>query len=315
MNRRTIIVVAVSVLLAACGGTTAETTTSQAATTSTSTIAATTTSTATTTTSTSTTTTTSTTLPPTTTTTTTLPPLPVAGWDDEGPRTVAVEFDLDGPDTNLEIMVIRALRSMGLEVDQSAETVLSLDLRGEAKGADYKDAGYCYTGARVRGDITLTGPDRPRLHETADGTVQPSFVVFGNTCAKKRDPEDAPFQQAFEPDFMETMVSWWGQGTIPYLADILRDDLYITPIRTDAVQSVRLMTWGDISPDYQYLFLDAVLWYAGRTTYQAEDVGDIAIYREAVERLFFEALDMEVTVRDDPGVWDAQRQLDQAYGK
>ncbi|MCB2224558.1 MAG: hypothetical protein KQH83_10360 [Actinobacteria bacterium] len=308
------ITAAVGLLAAACGGssggTTAATTTTVPPTTAaTTTLPPTTT--------TSTTTTTTTTVPPTTTTTTTttLPPQ-VQGWEGPGPTEIAVDlsFDIAGPDADLLDLVEGALEAMGLAVIDGADTVLALDLRGDAKGASYGDAGYCYTGARVRGDMTLSAPDRPVLEVSIDGDEPTSFVVFSSVCADHRDPEDAPFPKAFEPEFMEGIVEWWGPASVPYLVEIMDDELYVIGIRTRAVQAVRSMEWEAIPEEMQYEFLAAAVDYCGRSTHITDD-RDYDRFREAVARLFAEALDIDVSLDGTEMIGLARFRLETRYGK
>jgi hypothetical protein len=237
----------------------------------------------------------------------------VAGWDEPYPRRIAVDLEFDYPDEALGRIVAGALEDMGLEVAEDGDAVLALELSGAPAGADYGDTGYCYTGARVRGTITLTAADRPALRFDLDGDYPTPFGVFTSACEEKRNPEDAPFDYAFEPEFKDAVVEFWGPGSVPYLTEILRDDLYLLRIRVETVQAVRLMDWSAIPPGDQYGFLESALWFCGRSTHM-DDTGEIATYREAVARLFSEALDIDVEDLDSQaGISSAQAALDAHY--
>jgi len=306
---------AVAVVIASCGSATGvETTTSIPGTSSTSSVSTTTSTSEPTTTSTS--TTTSTTSTSTTTTTTMPPPIPVQGWDSPGPDAVRieVEFDYVAAGEVLKQMLEDAVDAMGIVVTADASVELVLDANGTALSSSYGDIGVCYSGARVRGELRLSDEtgDEPTLAFDIRGDVATPFVVMTSVCEKVREPEDAPFDDAFEPEMMEAIVEFWGSGSIPYLVDLLRDERYRTSIRTLAVQHVRLMDWDEVSPEAQFEILDAVLWYAARTTYQSS-FEDIDRYREAASRLFIEAVDMEVDMFSDSEIAAARRTLEARY--
>ncbi|MFH1331502.1 MAG: hypothetical protein ABIJ48_12770 [Actinomycetota bacterium] len=263
---------------AACGGTSAfeETTTLAPATTTTAPTTTTTAPPATTT------TTTTTTLPPTT-TTTLPPPVPVIGWEGEGLREIAVDLAFQyEPGAGLTDLVVSALEAMGLEVTDDAAAVLSVDLEGTPRSAQYGDAGTCFTGARVRGTLTLSAPSQPPLQFALDGDRPVAPLVIGGNC--RQNPEDAPFDWTFEPEFMDAVVAIWGPAAVPYLTEILHDALYVIRIRTEAVTAYRLMDPEVIPARQQYQFMDAALWFIERTQHMGND-GEIATFREAVRRL------------------------------
>jgi hypothetical protein len=304
--RRTIGILLVTVTLAgaACGGASVfeETTTTTAPATpagpSTTTAAVTTTSATTTTVA----TTTTTTLPPTTTTTTLPPPVPVIGWEGEGLRevTVIIAFEYE-PAAGLGDLVVAALDAMGLEVAPDADAVLTIALEGTPRSADYGDAGTCFTGARIQGTVTLSAPAQPSLEFAVEGDRPVAPMVIGANC--RRNPEEAPFDWTFEPDFMEAVVAIWGPASVPYLTEILRDDLYVIRIRIEAVAAYRLMEAEAIPPEQQYEFLSAAVWFVGNSLYMGND-GDIATYREAVRRLLLTYSEEDYGFTDQADIWE-----------
>jgi hypothetical protein len=306
--RRTIGILLVVVTLAgaACGGASVfeETTTAAPATTagpSTTITAGTTTTTVATTTTTTVATTTTTTRPPTT-TTTLPPPVPVIGWEGEGLRevTVVIAFEYE-PAAGLGDLVVAALDAMGLEVAPDADAVLTLALEGTPRSADYGDAGTCFTGARIQGNLTLSAPAQPTLEFAVDGDRPVAPMVVGANC--RRHPEEAPFDWTFEPEFMEAVVAIWGPASVPYLTEILRDDLYLIRIRIEAVAAYRLMDAAAIPVQQQYEFLSAAIWFVGDSLYVGND-GDIATYREAVRRLLLTYSEEDYGFADQADIWE-----------
>jgi hypothetical protein len=299
------LVVAVVLTGAACGDasvfeetttpaptTTAEPAATQAATTTTTT----------TTTATSTTTTTTTAPPPPTTTTTLPPPVPVIGWAGEGLRevTVVIAFDYE-PAAGLGDLIVGALDAMGLAVTADAGAVLALSLEGTPRSADYGDAGTCFTGARVQGTLTLSAPDQPTLEFPLDGDRPVAPMVMSSRC--RRNPQEAPFDWAFEPGFMEAVVAIWGPASVPYLAQILHDDLYLIRIRIEAVAAYRLMDAAAIPVEQQYEFMSAAVWFVEQSLHQS-DGGDIATYREAVRRLLLTYSEEDYGFADQADIWE-----------
>lgn len=248
------------------------------------------------------TTTTTTTLPPTTTTTTLPPPVPVIGWEGEGLRevTVVIAFEYE-PAAGLGDLVVAALEAMGIAVVADADAVLTLALEGTPRSADYGDAGTCFTGALVQGTLNLSAPAQPTLEFAVDGDRPVAPMVIGGNC--RRNPEEAPFDWTFEPGFMEAVVAIWGPASVPYLTEILHDDLYVIRIRIEAVAAYRLMEAEAIPVEQQYQFMSAAVWFVGRSLHMSND-GDIATYREAVRRLLLTYSEEDYGFADQADIWE-----------
>jgi len=228
--------------------------------------------------------TTTTTMPATTTTTTLPPPVPVIGWEGEGIRELGVQVTFEyEPDAGLTRLVESALEAIGLTLaGDEAPARLSLELQGTPRSAVYGDAGTCFTGARVWGTMSLESPGLPSLRFDLDGDRPLAPLVIGGNC--REDPEEAPFDWAFEPEFMAAVVEIWGPASVPYLTQILLDDLYLIRIRVEAVTAYRLMDPSAVPVEHQHDFMAAALWFAERTDYMGDD-GEIVGYREAVHRM------------------------------
>ena len=228
--------------------------------------------------------------------------MPVIGWAAEGLRevTVVIAFEYE-PAAGLGDLVVAALEAMGLAAAADADAVLALSLEGTPRSADYGDAGTCFTGARVQGTLTLSAPAQPTLEFSLDGDRPVAPMVMGSNC--RRNPQEAPFDWAFEPEFMEAVVAIWGPASVPYLARILRDDLYLIRIRIEAVAAYRLMDAAAIPVQQQYEFLSAAVWFVENTLYMGND-GDIATYREAVRRLLLTYSEEDYGFADQADIWE-----------
>jgi len=226
----------------------------------------------------------------------------VIGWEGEGLRevTVLIAFEYE-PAAGLGDLVVAALEAMGLSVAADADAVLTLSLDGTPLSADYGDAGTCFTGARVQGTLTLSAPAQPTLEFAVDGDRPVAPMVIGGNC--RRNPEEAPFDWTFEPGFMEAVLAIWGPASVPYLTEILRDDLYLIRIRIEAVAAYRLMEADAIPVEQQYEFMSAAVWFVERSLHQSND-GDIATYREAVRRLLLTYSEEDFGFADQVDIWE-----------
>ena len=316
MRRWTFVALALAVVITACGDDdTGASTTSTVVTTTTATLPTTTTTPPATTT-TSTTTTTTTTQPPST-TTTTLPPAPVEGWEGEGPRDISLGFTRDS--IGIDEIVRRAVRSIGITVVPGADVVLEVDVGLTAYYIDC-ESGRCFGGSAAEGTVALrdeTGAN-PTLTFQIDGEFAPPPILI--TGCRPATADDAPFDYAFEPDFIAAMAAMWGEATVPYLAEVMAYDHYVVAVRIAAVQAVRLMDWDAIPALDQFMFLDGALRFAAEIVH-LRDIDEARIYRQAVEHLFDEALDwqLEIPVSGDRnadalGIRAAVRQLELRYG-
>lgn len=194
-----------------------------------------------------------------------------------------------------------ALDAMGLEVAADADAVLTLTLEGTPRSANYGSAGTCFTGARVRGTLSLTAPGEPTLRFDIDGDRPVAPGIVGTNCRK--DAEEAPFDWAFEPEFMDAVVAMWGPASVPYLAGILHDDLYLIRIRIQGVQAYRAMDPAAIPVEQQYAFMSAAVWFVGRCLHMS-DQGEIATYREAVRRLLLSHSETDYGFQDQADIWE-----------
>jgi hypothetical protein len=142
-------------------------------------------------------------------------PLPVQppGWEEVTVHTLCLEVEQSypegkGPEPIAEAAG-RILARVGLQVvDEEAlcDATLTIILTGEALGAYYTDAGSCYTGAEVSGQVSLTAPDRPPLTLPISGRYPTPFSVIG--CPPQ--PSGAPFGKAWPEALLDGLAHPWG---------------------------------------------------------------------------------------------------------
>jgi hypothetical protein len=226
----------------------------------------------------------------------------VIGWEGPGLRSLAVEvvFDYD-PEAGIGGLVVSALEAMGLKIDGAADAVLAVELAGTPRSGEYGDLGTCYTGAQIRGTLSLTAPAQPPLRFDVEGERGVAPGVIGGNC--RRSPEEAPFDWAFEPEFMKAAVGIWGPAAVPYLTTILHRDDYLIRLRTEAVAAYRLLDPASIPVEQQHEFMSAAVWFIGRSLHMSNE-GEIATYREATRRLLLTYSETDYGFADQTDVWE-----------
>ncbi len=95
------------------------------------------------------------------------PSLKAPGWEGVVVRTICLDMRLSLTDPAVEGAVeqglMDTLEGLGIttvEVGGSCEATIAVALTGKALSAQYKDLGWCYTGAEISGTVSLLGSGR-----------------------------------------------------------------------------------------------------------------------------------------------------------
>jgi HEAT repeat protein len=87
------------------------------------------------------------------------------------------------------------------------DATLTVTLTSEALGAEYSGGTkYCYSGARVDGQMTLVLPEHAPLTLPIEGQQQTPFVI--SFCPEQR--EDAPFAKVWSQVLLRGLAQLWG---------------------------------------------------------------------------------------------------------
>lgn len=249
--------------------------------------------------------TTTTTVP--TTTSTLGPAVPVVGWDGEGIRDLTVEISFDRPIATLDMGSVARhdLTLLGIEVVERSDTILAFPLEGSALSDVYGSAGTCYTGARVGGTVTLTTPGRPDLEARLAGEVPPSPVV---TLSCEKDPDYAPFDDAFEKGLLGVAADLWGPAAAPLLIHVVEREVSTSAVDL-ALKAVAMDELRGLDPDllpfeHRKAMLAAsveVVAYLVETGYTAHGAD------QAARRLLtaYSGIDFGAAAPEDVGQWRA----------
>jgi len=169
------------------------------------------------------------------------------GWDGEGIRDLTVEIAFDPAIAALDMGIVARedLELLGLEVAEGSDTLLVFALEGSALSDVYGSAGTCYTGARVGGMVTLTSPGRPGLEGRLAGEVPPAPVVV-LSCEK--DPDYAPFDDAFEKGLLGVAADLWGPAAAPLLVQVVEREVSTSAVDL-ALKAVAMDELGGLDPD------------------------------------------------------------------
>lgn len=204
-------------------------------------------------------------------------PAMVKGWTGDGVRSVCLTAKLDFPTMPdgrifdpIDEFLVLVLEGMGVAVVAQGEcdARLTVDVKGEALGAYYWDAGTRYTGAAVTGRITLEadGQTLKVLSLQARRPPAESIPEYAGI-----EPYSAPFQAAWYAPLLSHLQQVWGPRVLvgalaangqdrgqfaPRLAAMrddpdLRGDLVAsTAAESNRLQSFALETvagWADVA--------------------------------------------------------------------
>jgi hypothetical protein len=155
------------------------------------------------------------TTPPASTPSPTPPPVLAPGWEDVTVRVLCADVEQSypqaegkSPEPILEA-VQRMLAGTGLEIvtdDLACDAMLTITLTGVALGEDYTGGQYCYSGAQVDGELTLSVADRAPLTLAIGETYSPPDIVL--PCPE--GAADAPFERAWTTALLQALVQVWG---------------------------------------------------------------------------------------------------------
>lgn len=105
-------------------------------------------------------------------------------------------------------------------------------MKGEALEASYQGQGRCYTGAKVRVEVSLTASDQEPLSRVFCGEHAPPFVVAG--CPKQK--YGAPKHLAWPPAMLKGLTDIWG---LPVLTQAMNDEnQYVRKAATDLLEEM-----------------------------------------------------------------------------
>lgn len=103
----------------------------------------------------------------------------------------------------------KTIEKMGINVvsgNGPCEATLRLNLKIMAKGANYSNGLYCYTGASVEGEVVFQPIDNQAIQLTADSVEYPSLTTF--SCPS--NPENAPFFKVWPEALLYGFSQIWG---------------------------------------------------------------------------------------------------------
>lgn len=175
------------------------------------------------------------------------PPIQAAGWEGSTVYTLCLELEQSYPGIERDTHICEAtaetteriLTGLGLGVvaeGASCEATLAMSATGEAVGAHYSGealfpgdsgealgpdftSGYCYTGAEVRGEVTLSAVGRDALTFSVEARHDPPDAIHGCPVI----PEGAPFEEVWvdamlSPDGVVHQL-WGVPGLVRALGD------------------------------------------------------------------------------------------------
>jgi hypothetical protein len=158
---------------------------------------------------------------------------------------VEITFDPAIAALDMGIVAREDLELLGLEVVEGSDTLLAFALEGGALSDVYGTAGTCYTGARVGGAVTLTSPGRPDLTARLSGELPTAPVVTLN-CEK--DPDYAPFDDAFEKGLLGVVADLWGPAAAPLLVQIVEREVGTSAVDL-ALKAAAMDEFRGLDPD------------------------------------------------------------------
>jgi hypothetical protein len=169
------------------------------------------------------------------------------GWDDEGIRDLSLEIAFDPAIAALDMGSVARedLALLGVEVVERSDTLLAFALEGGALSDVYGAMGTCYTGARVGGTVTLMSTGRPDLAARLSGEL-PTAPVVVLTCEK--DPDYAPFDDAFEKGLLGVAADLWGPASAPLLVAVVEREIASSAVDL-ALKAVAMDEFRDLDPD------------------------------------------------------------------
>jgi len=146
-------------------------------------------------------------------------------------QTLCLEVDQSFPEvTNPELEEItpkvrettqRVLAALGLQfVEGSCDATLAITITGKAIGETYLNAGFCYEGAEVNGEIHLTIPGRTPLTVPISSRTEPPSMIREDMCAK--EPYLAPFSLTWLHALFNGLAELWGPDV--FIATMWDDD-------------------------------------------------------------------------------------------
>jgi HEAT repeat protein len=146
-------------------------------------------------------------------------PLQAPAWEGVTLHTLCLEVEQSYPEIEgktpepIAEAARRILAGIGvLVVAQEApcDATMTVSLRGEALGAEYSGDKYCYSGARVDGQMTLALADRAPLTLPIEGEQQTPFSI--SVCPEQA--ADAPFAKAWSQALLGGLAQLWGPQTL-----------------------------------------------------------------------------------------------------
>jgi len=146
-------------------------------------------------------------------------PLQAPDWEGVTLHTLCLEIEQSYPQIEgktpepIAEAARRILAGIGvLVVAQEApcDVTMTVSLTGEALGAEYSGEKYCYSGARVGGQMTLALADRAPLTLPIEGEQQTPFSI--SVCPEQA--ADAPFAKAWSQALLGGLAQLWGPQTL-----------------------------------------------------------------------------------------------------
>ena len=103
----------------------------------------------------------------------------------------------------------RVLGRLGLRaVTESCEATLAISMTGQALSADYLNAGTCYSGASVTGEMLLSGEGYSPIVLPISVTHDPPLAITSAEFCK--EPWGAPFLVVWPQALLEGLAQLWG---------------------------------------------------------------------------------------------------------
>ena len=146
-------------------------------------------------------------------------PLQASGWEGVTVQTICLEVEQSFPEMPPELKDVatpkisettqRILGELGLQfVDVSCDATMVITMTGQAIAEEYYGIGRCYEGAKVNGEILLTGSGRTPLTVSINLSHPPPSMISSEHCNKA--PFDAPFSLIWPQALLNGLTQLWG---------------------------------------------------------------------------------------------------------
>ena len=202
------------------------------------------------------------------------------------------EFSLPFTDECKQILESAGFKVVDEKATQYDYTLL-VEIMGEALGTNYLTGGFLYTGARIDGSFSLSGPNTDITRLVHEEKPCPKFYIYSSRTSLPEKPSDAPFKFLhWEKHLFLLLYDIWGIEPILEAVDEKEID-----VRESAAEAL-----GEIGPDAKDAIPTLIDLLQDREVYvrksAANALGEIGLHaKEAVPALITALGDEDSWVR------------------